>query len=121
MTYPSGRVVEYGYNSGTGWPGIDDRISRLSFLADDGGGAPVTPHLEDETYLGPSTIVKRAHTFNTAMPPAGTDLTYLDPTGPGDGDIHDPYKGLDQVSRVVDQAWVSETGSPAYNDRFQYG
>jgi RHS repeat-associated protein len=125
MTYPSGRVVDYGYNTTTTVPpdyaGLDGRISRLSFLADDSGGNPVTPHLEDETYLGLNTVVKRAHTFNTAVPPAGTDLTYLDSTGPGDGDPSDPYKGFDQFSRVVAQVWVSETSPTAYSDRFLYG
>jgi hypothetical protein len=60
MIYPNGRVLWYGYNSGAGSAGLDDRISRLSYLADDNGGQAGT-HLEEYSYLGLDTVVKRAH------------------------------------------------------------
>jgi hypothetical protein len=41
MVYPNGRIVRYEYNSG-----LDDAISRLSFLADDNGGM-IGTHLEE--------------------------------------------------------------------------
>jgi hypothetical protein len=46
VTYPNGRVVDYCYNNG-----LDDAISRVSYIADDSGGSPST-HLEDYDYLG---------------------------------------------------------------------
>jgi RHS repeat-associated protein len=110
--YPSGRVIDYGYNPGTGAAGIDDRISRISFVADDNSGTPVTPHLEDLSYLGLATVVKRAH------PQPNVDLTYLASDGPTDGG--DQYHGLDRFGRVVDQAWQI-TNTSTYTDRFQYG
>ncbi len=110
MTYPNGRIVDYGYNAGTGSAGLDDRISRLSYLADDNGGNPQT--LESYSYLGLGTVVQRTR------PQLGISLTYLASGGPSDAG--DQYTGLDRFGRVVDQAW--EIGSTnTYTDRFQYG
>ena len=55
MTYPNGRILHYGYASG-----IDDSISRVSFLADDNGSGGVGSHLVDYSYLGLGTIVQQA-------------------------------------------------------------
>jgi YD repeat-containing protein len=65
--------------------------------------------LEDYTYLGLGTVVKRGH------PQPGVDLTYIG-TGPGEGG--DQYVGLDRFGRVIDQRWV-KAGSDT--DRFAYG
>ena len=46
MTYPNGRVLDYGYSSG-----IDANISRLSYLADH-AGTSAGVHLEEYSYLG---------------------------------------------------------------------
>jgi hypothetical protein len=94
--------------------GLADCISRLSFLADDSSGS-VGTHLEEYSYLGLDTPVKRAR------PQPGFDLTYVKFTGEGNGDAGDQYIGLDRFGRVADQRWVSasDTGHPA--DRFQYG
>ena len=112
MIYPSGRAVDYGYSAGAGAAGLDDRISRLSFLADDNAGQPGA-HLEDESYLGLGRVVKRGH------PEPGVDLSYLASDGPGDGG--DPYKGPDRFGRVVDQDWQIRAAPTTYTDRFQYG
>ena len=109
MTYPGGRVLHYGYNAG-----LDDRISRLSFLADDNGSGGIGTHLEDYLYLGLSTVVARAH------PQAGVDLSYIKQSGEPNGDAGDQYTGLDRFGRIVDQRWVSEANGSA-TDRFQYG
>jgi YD repeat-containing protein len=109
MTYPNGRVLHYGYNSG-----LDDRISRLSFLADDDGGGGIGQHLEEYIYLGLSTIVKRAH------PESGVDLTYIKQSGDPNGDAGDQYTGLDRFGRVVDQVWRN-LSQGTVTDRFQYG
>jgi RHS repeat-associated protein len=115
MTYPNGRVLDYVYNGNTGqtidWSGVDNRISRLSYLADDVAGTATT-HLEEYTNLGLDTVVQRAH------PEPGVNLTYMAPGGPNDA--NDQYTGLDRFGRVVDQAWrVGSTST--YNDRFQMG
>ena len=65
MTYPNGRVLDYGYNSG-----IDTTISRASYQADDGGSSAGV-HLADYTYLGLATIVVQS------SPEANTELTYI--------------------------------------------
>jgi hypothetical protein len=43
------------------YSGLDDRISRLSFPADDNAGT-VGTHLEEYSYLGLNTAVQRAPT-----------------------------------------------------------
>jgi RHS repeat-associated protein len=102
MTYPSGRVINYNYNTG-----VDDTISRLSSISDS------SATLESYSYLGLSTVVKRSH------PQPGVDLTYIKQTGEANGDAGDQYTGLDRFGRVVDQRWlVTATGTAT--DRFQY-
>jgi YD repeat-containing protein len=103
MTYPNGRVLNYNYNTG-----VDNTISRLSSISDSSGT------LEAYTYLGLSTVVKRAH------PQSGVDLTYIAQSGQPTGDAGDQYIGLDRFGRVVDQRWLnSSTGAVA--DEFTYG
>jgi RHS repeat-associated protein len=100
------------YNSG-----LDTSISRLSFLANDNLGQ-VGTHLEEYSYLGLNTVVKRAH------PEPGIDLTYI--AQPGDAiciapcDPGDQYTGLDRFGRVVDQRWVPTSSPQNPTDRFQY-
>ena len=81
MTYPSGRVLRYQYVTGT-----DDRISRVSYLADDTGGG-VGTHLEEYKYLGLDTVVDKNH------PEPGVRLTYVKQAGEADGDAGDQYTG----------------------------
>jgi hypothetical protein len=70
--------------------------------------------LEQYTYLGLDTVVKRAH------PQPGVDLTYIKQSGESNGDAGDQYTGLDRFGRVLDQRWIN-TGTNTATDRFQYG
>jgi RHS repeat-associated protein len=103
MTDPNGRVITYNYGAG-----LDDRISRLTSIAD------TTGILEAYVYLGLVTVVKRAH------PQDGVDLTYIKQTGEPIGDAGDQYTGLDRFGRVVDERWLN-TSTGTATDRFQYG
>jgi hypothetical protein len=119
MTYPNGGVLDYVYTTTTTLPpdyaGLDGRISRLSYLADDNNGTPST-HLEEYSYLGLDTVVQRAH------PQPGVNLTYIQQAGDtGTGDAHDQYTGLDRFGRIVDQRWIPTARPQSPTDRFQYG
>jgi RHS repeat-associated protein len=103
ITYPNGKILNYNYNSG-----VDDSISRLSYLSDTSGT------LESYSYLGLDTVVKRAH------PQPNVDLTYITPGG--SGDAGDQYTGLDRFGRIVDQKWQQNTTpNPTITDEFKYG
>jgi hypothetical protein len=108
LTYPNGRIERYEYSSG-----LDNSISRLSFLADDSSGS-VGTHLEEYSYLGLGTVIKRGHPEN------GVDLTMIKQGAEGTGDAGDQYTGLDRFGRVDDQRWINTASSTA-TDRFQYG
>src|SRR5262249_39096257 len=83
ITYPtydsvSGKgLVTYNYASG-----VDDSISRLTSLTQTDNTSHVTT-LESYSYLGLSTVVKRAHPAANNGPTNGLDLTYIG-TGTGD-------------------------------------
>src|SRR5262249_27268503 len=96
-------IITYNYGSG-----LDDAISRLTSLSDNGGNT-----LETYSYLGLSTVVKRAH----PAPTNGLDLTYI---GTGTGDAGDQYTGLDRFGRVVEQKWQTEQATPTVTDDFTY-
>src|SRR5262249_1803475 len=103
ITYPtSTRALDYVYATG-----LDDSLSRLSALA--------VSHttLEAYTYLGLSTVVKRAH------PEPNVDLTYFQAGSTG-SDSQDQYIGFDRFGRIVDQHWVNN-GTATDTDRFGYG
>jgi RHS repeat-associated protein len=51
MTYPNGRALDYGYNTG-----LDSAIGRISYLADAAGSGDST-HLVDYSYQGLGTFV----------------------------------------------------------------
>jgi hypothetical protein len=116
VTCPDGRILHDGYNSRPQSAGLDGRVSRLSYLADDNGSGGVGTHLEDYSYLGLAMVVLRHHAET------GVDLTYIkqagDPAGFGDGG--DPYTGLDRFGRVVDQRWLPTATPQSPTDRFQY-
>jgi len=65
--------------------------------------------LEEFTYLGLGSVVKRAH------PESGVDLTYI---GSSAGSMGYKYVGLDLFGRIVDQRWAN---SGTDLDRFAYG
>jgi YD repeat-containing protein len=112
MTYPNGRIEDYGYNSG-----IDTTISRISTIADDGGTDAGT--VAAYTYLGLSTIVIESE------PQAGIELTYKQVSDDTDAidDGGDQYTGLDRFGRVIDQAYyvIDSSPDPQFIDRIQYG
>jgi RHS repeat-associated protein len=108
ITYPtvatgSRGIITYNYASG-----LDDAISRLTSLSDNGGNT-----LETYSYLGLGTVVKRAH----PSPMNGLDLTY---NGTGTGDAGDKYTGLDRFGRIVEQKWQTEQMTPTVTDDFTY-
>ncbi|MFL5245944.1 MAG: RHS repeat domain-containing protein [Gemmataceae bacterium] len=105
MTYPNGKVLNYGYGTSGG---LNDKISRLDNLSDASGT------LEQYSYLGLDMMVKRAH------PQPGVDLTYIKQGAEGNGDGGDQYTGFDRFGRVVDQRWI-KTSSGTATDRFKYG
>jgi RHS repeat-associated protein len=104
MTYPNNRIVNDNYAAG-----IDDRISRVTSLSDS------TATLEQYSYLGLGTVVKRAH------PEPAVDLTYIKQPAELVGDAGDQYNGLDCFGRVVDQRWIPTASPSQPTDRFQYG
>jgi RHS repeat-associated protein len=102
MIYPSGRTVAEGYGTAGG---LDDSISRLDALIDQGGAGPT---LEALTYLGLNTVVQRAH------PEANLTLSYINAPG-GSTDGGDQYTGLDRFGRVVAQDWsVGATATDSF-------
>lgn len=109
MTYPDGRVLHYGYSVG-----LDNDISRISYLADDNGSGGIGTHLEEYQYLGLDTVVSRSR------PEPGVNLTYIKQTGGSNGDAGDQYTGLDRFGRIIDQRWLDPATGTA-TDRFQYG
>src|SRR5439155_27283255 len=86
ITYPSGRMLRYNYNSG-----VDSTVGRVSSISDSSGT------LESYSYLGLGTIVQRS------QPQPGVVLSYNVPGGNPDGG--DQYTGLDRFGRVVEQRW----------------
>jgi hypothetical protein len=102
VVYPNGRVLSYGYNSGT-----DDAVNRVSFLADVGGSSAGV-HLAAYSYLGLNGFVQADH----ADPQNRFDLAM--------GTGADPYTGLDQFDRVVDLRWYNY-GTSADAVRIQHG
>lgn len=108
MKYPDGRILRYEYADG-----LDDRISRLSYLADDNSSS-VGTHLEEYSYLGLGAYVE------LNRPSEDVALTYIKDSGDTvSGDAGDQYKGLDRFGRVIDQRWVTSGGTDV--DRFKYG
>jgi RHS repeat-associated protein len=105
ITYPNGKVLTIGYGTSGS---LNDTISRIDNLSDSSGT------LEQYSYLGLDTVVKRAH----SQP--GVDLTYIKQSGESNGDAGDQYIGLDRFGRVADQRWII-TSSGSATDRFQYG
>jgi RHS repeat-associated protein len=94
MTYPNGRVLHYGYDSG-----MDDALSRVSFLADpsllpgEGWGEGIGQHLAEYDFLGLGSFVRVTY----PEPDLRWDL--IDGTG------SDPYGRMDQFGRVVEHIW----------------
>jgi len=73
---------------------------------------PVT--LEAFKYLGAGTLIERSR------PEVNVTLSMVSQSG-GTGDAGDQYTGLDRFGRVVDQRWITGSGSTATEvDRYGY-
>ncbi len=98
LTYPNGRLLRYEYSSGA-----DDTLGRISFLADDNGGA-VGTHLAEYTHLGLGQVVRVDNNKIGANDPTlRCNLAF--------GAGNDPYDGLDQFGRVKDLRWTNYAGT----------
>ena len=100
LLYPNGRLITLGYGAAGG---IDDALSRVASLIDSDG-----THLVDYTRIGAETLVQAA----SPQPQLAWSLI--------NGSGADPYTGLDQFDRVVDNRWYS-TASGTDLDRIQHG
>ena len=116
ITYPDAWKLRYEYSTLSGdVSGLDDRISRVSFLAEDNNGA-VGNHLEEYRYLGLSEVVERGLPIA-----AGTlMLDYVQLPGQATGDGGDQYTGLDRFGRVVDVRWTLNGTNNLENDQYGY-
>jgi RHS repeat-associated protein len=101
LVYPNGRVLHYDYGTSAG---IDDSLSRIASIIDSDG----TTHLADYTRVGHETFVEQS----SPEPKIAWSLI--------NGSGADPYSGLDQFNRVVDNRWYS-TAASADLDRIQHG
>ena len=102
VTYPNGRKLRYEYRSGH-----DDRLGRISYLADDAGGG-IGTHLAEYMRLGLAQVVQVAENQ--------PDLLFdLDHGAAG------TYAGLDAFDRIVDLRWRKVTFPSTYHERVQLG
>jgi len=108
LTYPNGRVLDYHYTTG-----IDDSLSRISYLADNEGSSSEV-HLEEYSYLGLQKVVLQHH------PEPGFDYTLIKQGSETAGDAGDVYTGLDRFGQLADCRWLTTSTGTAI-DRFQYG
>jgi RHS repeat-associated protein len=101
LIYPNGRQLNLNYGTSGA---IDDALSRIVSLIDSDG----TTHLADYTRIGADTFVEQV----SAQPQIAWSL--INGTG------IDPYTGLDQFDRVIDNRWYS-TATNTDLDRIQHG
>ena len=101
IIYPNGRNLYFNYGTSGG---IDDALSRVASLIDNDG----TTHLADYTRIGADTFVQQS------SPQPQIAWSLINGTG------IDPYSGLDQFDRVVDNRWYS-TATNGDLDRIQHG
>jgi RHS repeat-associated protein len=108
MTYPDGYTLSL---NSTGYDLVAGRVTNISGAQAGSGTSGV---LEAFKYLGASTAAERSR------PEVGIMLTMATTTGiTGDGG--DKYTGLDRFGRVVDQRWITGSGSSAGDvDRHGY-
>ncbi len=101
VVYPDGRAIAYQYAAGK-----DDAFNRVTAIAD--GPSASAPLLVQYARLGLDRFVQADY----PQPALRCDLAFG--TGP------DPYAGLDQFGRIVDQRWWNtSTGQDV--DRIQHG
>ncbi len=109
MIYPNGETINYNY------AGLDSAISRVTSISDTN---PLlsnsTRSLEQDTYLGLSTVVQRT------FPISQVSLSYIQQADQAVGDAGDQYTGLDRFGRIVDQNWYNTASSESLSD-VQFG
>lgn len=105
LTYPNGRELTYGYQTGLG------RVTSITTSA-----VPTAQTLVNYSYLGLSAPVLVDYTQTNVV------YTLVGTGGGVDPDTGDIYKGLDRFGRVKDCRWGLEIGS-SFTDlaRIQYG
>ncbi|MCG8650728.1 MAG: RHS repeat-associated core domain-containing protein, partial [Pirellulales bacterium] len=99
MTYPSSRVIHFGYGAGGS---VNDQLNRV-FAIEDGA-----TNLVEYKYLGAGTFV----VANYTQPSVKMDLW---------GGTAGSYDGLDRFGRIVDLPWIQHSGGATDLVRFQYG
>ncbi|HEX7449814.1 MAG TPA: RHS repeat-associated core domain-containing protein [Pirellulales bacterium] len=92
VVYPNGRLVSYSYGAAGE---MDDALSRIASLIDSDG----VTHLVDYTRLGATAFVQA----DSPQPQISWSLI--------NGSGIDPYTGLDQFNRVIDNRWFSTASS----------
>ncbi|HWB11547.1 MAG TPA: RHS repeat-associated core domain-containing protein [Pirellulales bacterium] len=101
LIYPNGRVLNLSYGTSGA---IDDALSRIVSLIDSDG----VTHLADYTRIGAHTFVQQA----SAQPQIAWSL--INGTG------INPYTGLDQFNRTVDNRWYG-TATNRDLERIEHG
>jgi RHS repeat-associated protein len=101
LIYPNGRVLTYSYGTSGS---VDDALSRIASLIDNDG----VTHLANYTRVGRGMFVEQS------SPEPQIAWSLINGTG------IDPYTGLDQFNRVVDNRWYN-TATSADLDRIQHG
>ena len=99
VTYPSSRVIDFGYGASGG---VNDSLKRV-FAVEDG-----STNLAEYKYLGSSFVVEVDYT----QPSLKMDLW---------GGVTGSYSGLDRFGRTIDLAWVQHSGSPTDRARTKFG
>jgi len=117
MTYPNGRVLNYGYGPSGG---IDDAASRIDSYIDNDG----VTQLANYSFLGLKDIVL----VNSPQPTL--EYTLVGIAGGNDPNTGDIYRGLDRFSRIKDLIWLvtgtsssssSSSGAFSILERIQHG
>jgi RHS repeat-associated protein len=103
ITYPNGRVLNYGYGT---TDSIDDLRDRVTGLSD-------SESLVSYTYFGLDTTVVVGYVEPSLQ------MTYIKQGSEPVGDGGDQYTGLDRFNRVIDIRWINPSGTAV--NRFKYG
>ncbi len=107
LTYPNGRIVDYGYGTTNG---ANDLLSRVETLTIQGEATAACRY----TYAGLDWYPKIEY------PEPGVELTYIKDASQPVGDAGDDYIGFDRFGRTVDMNWRKTVGGSEL-DHIQYG
>jgi RHS repeat-associated protein len=104
LTYPNGRVLNYGYGATNS---IDDLFDRVANIDD--GATPIVAY----TKLGIDRTVL------VQYPEPSIAMTYIKLAGEANGDGGDQYTGLDRFNRIDDIRWINNSNADI--NRYKYG